>query len=416
MTSEITVRPCTLADWPPFLDVMSSAFGGEMDAEGLAQWEPFLEFDEGRMLAAVDTSGPAEEFVGTAGWLDMNMTLPGARLPVAAVTMVTVRPTHRRRGILGQLMRRQMEDARAQGYAAAILWASESVIYQRFGYGLAFNRNRIDIDAHRVAFLNDPGPRGQVRIVTIDEALELLPPLYERIRQSVPASLGRSRRWWEFRTLSNTTRARHGGGPIRTIVLTIDGKIEGYAVYNVFTSWGPDGLPSGWLDVLEALGATPTATREIWRYLFNVDLVTRVKTFRLCDEHPLMLQLANPRQLRVGVGDGTWVRLLEVGAALEARRYLTAGALTFQLTDTFCPWNDGVWTLEAGPDGARMKRSAATPDLRLSAAELGAMYLGTVKATSLLHAGRLDELTPGAAHRADTVFSWSTPPWCLDDF
>ena len=168
--------------------------------------------------------------------------------------------------------------------------------------------------------------------------------------------------------------------------------------------------------MLEAVGATPAATREIWRYLFGVDLVARVRTHRLHAEHPLLLSLADARQLRASVRDGTWVRLIEVGATLEGRRYLSEGALTFQLADPFCPWNEGVWTLEAGPDGAKLRRSSASPDLRLSAAELSAMYLGTVKATSLLQAGRLDELTAGATSRADALFRWTTPPWCLDDF
>lgn len=416
MTSEITVQPCTLADWPAFMAAMSGGFGGEMDDEGRAQWEPFLQFDQGRMYAARDTTVPPEQIVGTAGWLDFSMTVPGAVLPAAAVTMVSVRPTHRRRGILRHLMRLQMDDARDQGFAIATLWASEAIIYQRFGYGLAFLRNRVDIDPRRAAFLNDPGPVGQVRMLTTEEALELLPPVYERIRQTIPASLGRSRLWWERRAIADTPRARHGGGPIFKVALTIDGQIEGYAVYNIHSNWGPDGLPGGTLDVLEALGTTPAATREVWRYLFGVDLVSRVKTFRLCDQHPLMLQLADARQLRTSVGDGTWVRLLEIKRALEARRYLSAGTLTFQLTDSFCPWNEGVWTLDASPDGASAKRSTAAPALRLSVAELSAMYLGTAKATSLLHAGRLDELTPGAAYRADALFGWNTPPWCLDDF
>lgn len=416
MTSEITVRPCTLAEWPAFDAVLSSAFGGESTDEGHAQWEPFLEWDAGRMLAATDSADPSGQIAGTAGWLGLDMTVPGSTLPTAAVTMVTVRPTHRRRGILRQLMRRQMDDAREQGFPLATLWASEAIIYQRFGYGLAFQRNRIEIDPRRAAFLNNPTPVGTLRLLTAEEALEQLPPVYERIRRTMPASFQRSRLWWERRTLADSPRARHGGGPIFKVALVIDGQIEGYAVYNIHPSWGTDGLPAASLDVLEALGTTPAATREIWRYLFGVDLIAQVRTFRLCAEHPLLLSLADARQLRTSLGDGTWVRLIEVGAALEGRRYLSEGALTFQLTDAFCPWNEGVWTLEAGPDGARLKRSSASPELSLSAAELSAMYLGTVKATSLLHAGRLDELTPGSASRADALFRWNAPPWCLDDF
>ena len=387
----------------------------EQDAQ-LIEVREDQEWDAGRMLAATDSADASGQLVGTAGWMGLDMTVPGGTLPAAAVTMVTVRPTHTRRGILRQMMRHQIDDARAQGFALATLWASESIIYQRFGYGLAFQRNRIEIDPRRAAFLNNPEPVGSVRMLTADEALEQLPPLYERIRRTLPASFERSTLWWERRILADSPRARQGGGPIFKLVLEIDGQIEGYAIYNIYTGWGPDALPNSSLEVREALGTTPAATREVWRYLFGVDLIARVRTHRLCAEHPLLLSLDDPRQLRVSLGDGTWVRLVEVGAALEGRRYLSEGTLTFELADTFCPWNEGVWTLEAGPDGAKLQRSSVSPYLRLSAAELSAMYLGTVKATSLLRAGRLDELTAGAADRADALFRWTTPPWCLDDF
>jgi predicted acetyltransferase len=168
--------------------------------------------------------------------------------------------------------------------------------------------------------------------------------------------------------------------------------------------------------VLEALGTTPVATREVWRYLFNIDLVTKVSTHRLGRDHPLVLMLEDPRQLRTWYRDGIWVRLVDAAAALGARRYGAEGVLTIQLDDEFCPWNDGVWTLTAGPEGSTLHRSGASPDLRLSAGELGALYLGGVSCTGLLRAGRVDELTPGAASRAEGLFRSDVAPWCLDDF
>jgi predicted acetyltransferase len=81
-----------------------------------------------------------------------------------------------------------------------------------------------------------------------------------------------------------------------------------------------------------------------------------------------------------------------------------------------CPWNEGVWMLKAGPDGARLTRTKSSPELRLSVAALSAMYLGTVPCTSLVRAGRVDELASGAASRADGLFRSDVAPWCLDDF
>jgi predicted acetyltransferase len=418
--AEIAVRFCTLDDWPAYVETMASAFGSDMSDESRTAWERIIELsrmiDESRMTVAIDQQDGCEAVVGTAGWLPFDMTVPGGEVPVAAVTMVTVRPTHRRRGILRQLMRQQLDDLHARGIAVATLWASEAPIYQRFGYGLAFIRARVEIDSRRATFLGNPAPVGRTRFVDADQALERLPDVYERARRAIPASFRRTAHWWRERTLNPPPPSQTVRGATHRVVLEIDGRAEGYALYRTVPDWGPDALPTGVLEVMEAVGTTPMATREIWRYLFSVDLVATVRTHLLCADHPLFLSLADPRQLRMSVADGTWVRLVEVARALEARRYADAGSLTFELSDPFCTWNEGTWTLEAGPASASVRRGSASSELRLSAAELSAMYLGTVPCSSLVRAGRVDELVAGAASRADALFRSDVPPWCLDDF
>jgi predicted acetyltransferase len=330
--------------------------------------------------------------------------------------MVTVRPTHRRRGLLRQMMRKQLADIHAAGVATAMLWASESAIYHRFGYGQAFFKARIEIDPRRASFIGAPPQVGRTRLLGESEALDILPDVYERWRRAIPGSLRRSRLWWEERKVSDPPSMRWGGGPLFRMVLEIDGRAQGYALYRYFTGYGPDALPTHAVEVLEALGTTPVATREVWRYLFGLDLVATVRTHRLCADHPLTLMLTDPRRLRMTVTDGTWVRLVDVDTALERRLYHGEDALSFELLDPFCPWNEGVWTLEAGPGGAALRRSSATPELRLSATDLGAMYLGTVSCTSLLRAGRVDEMRLGAASRGDALFRSEVGAWCLDDF
>jgi predicted acetyltransferase len=312
-------------------------------------------------------------------------------------------------------MRRQLDDLHAQGLAVATLWASEAVIYQRFGYGLGALRGGIEIDRGHGAFLGRPAPVGQPRLITKDEALELLPEVYERARREIPGTLRRTPLWWDARTLAEHSPGGGGRSMSFRMVLEIDGRAEGYALYRTEPDWGRTG-PIGSLDVLEAVGTTPVATREVWRYLLSVDLVAKVQTHRLGQHHPLFLMLEDPRQLRTWTRDGTWVRIVDPAVALAARRYGIEGALTFELVDAFCLWNEGVWTLEAGPGGAAVRRATASPELRLSAADLGAMYLGTIPCTDLVRAGRIDELKAGAAHRADLLFHSDVAPWCLDDF
>lgn len=253
-------------------------------------------------------------------------------------------------------------------------------------------------------------------MLTAEEARELLPPVYEQARTAHPGSIRRQQSWWEKRLLTDGPDIRRGGGPMFRVAISLRGQIQGYAIYNIHGKWTPEGLPESTLEVVEALGVTPAATRSVWRYLFSVDLVSRVRTHRLCSEHPLTLALADPRQLRVTAGDGTWVRLIDLEQALARRSYPVSGELTIRVIDQTCPWNDGVWRFDGGIEGARITRTDAFPDLTLGAAELASMYLGTVRATRLLAAGRLQEHSRRAAYRADMIFSWSGIPWCLDDF
>ena len=172
MASEIEVRAATAGDWPAYCETMASAFGSAMTDESRAGWERIIELprmlDEARATVATERRDGGEAVVGTAAWLPFDMTVPSGELPVASVTMVTVRPTHRRRGILRQLMRQQLDDLHARGVAVATLWASESIIYQRFGYGMAFVRARIEVDPRRTTFLDDTGPVGASRLIDLE--------------------------------------------------------------------------------------------------------------------------------------------------------------------------------------------------------------------------------------------------------
>src|SRR5207245_5284591 len=78
-----------------------------------------------RIAAFVDA-----ELCGTAGSFVEHLTVPGgATIPMAAVTQVTVLPTHRRRGLLREMMQTQLVDARQRGELAAMLIAAEWPIY-----------------------------------------------------------------------------------------------------------------------------------------------------------------------------------------------------------------------------------------------------------------------------------------------
>jgi len=190
---------------------------------------------------------------------------------------------------------------------------------------------------------------------------------------------------------------------------------DGYLVYRTKQDWS-QGYANGTADVVEMVTANTDAYGALWRYCFDLDLMTRTTAWLRPVDEPLIHMLAEPRRLRFRIEDGLWLRLVDVPAALAGRRYATEGNVILEVRDSFCPWNEGRYELVGGPDGAHCRSSSAEPDLVLSAADLAAAYLGGVRFDALRQAGRVIENRTGALRRAETMFTWDPAPWCPDMF
>jgi len=349
--------------------------------------------------------------VGGAAAFTFNLTVPGGDLPTAGVSIVGVYPTHRRRGVLRSLMRAQLDDVHARGEPLAALWASEEPIYGRFGYGIASFCGEITLAREHTSFSQPVEPGGTLRLLEPEEALETLPSAFERIRVRWPGMFSRNRLWWEDREIADPEDRREGAGPRRWVAYERDRSIDGYAAYRHKPGW-EEGTTTAELRVVEALGSTPEALRDLWGYLLAVDGIATVKAWLLPPDHPLFLLLATPRRMRYRMGDALWVRLVDVGAALSGRRYSEEGKIVLEVADEFCPWNEGRWKLEDGAAG----RTDDEPDLRLPVQSLASAFMGGISFATLARAGRLQEVTVGALARADGLFRWDRHPWCPEIF
>jgi predicted acetyltransferase len=353
------------------------------------------------MLVATE----GKSIVAGAGAFPFEMTVPGGTVPTAGVTVVGVLPTHRRRGILTAMMRRQLDDSPEP---VAALWASEPTIYGRFGYGLASFAGEMDLPKTAAGLAVSESARGQVRVVTAEEALESFPALYDAVRAERPGMMSRTRDWWEHRRLRNPDNESK---PLVRALLELDGAPAGYMLYRVtqkFEAWGT----AGHVGVVETLGTSPAATREIWRYLFEFDWTSRIEAGRLPADHDLLLLAADPNALKFTLANGLWVRLVDLPAALAARSYEGDEAIVFDVSDQFLPDNEGRWRLAGG----QVERTNDEPDLRLDVTALGSTYLGGIGFAELLRAGRIEELREGSAARADALFRAERAPWCVEIF
>jgi predicted acetyltransferase len=378
-------------------------FGGYPTDEQLERFEKLLPYE--RMHAAFD----GNEIVGGAAVFPFELSVPGGSLPCGGVSVVGVYPTHRRRGALRAMMHVQLRDIHDRGEPLAALWASEETIYGRFGYGLASWVGEMTIPREWNAFAQPIEQRGRVRFVERDDAASLLPPVWEALRAQRPGMFARTEEWWTLRTLRVPDEEK--ANPKRIAVLELDGEAQGYAIYKSEMKF-EDGNAQSKLEVTEAIATSPQATAELWRFLLDVDWQARVHTTLVPPDHPLFLLLATPRRAAYRMGDGLWMRLVDVGAALSGRAYAGDGAVVLDVRDAVCPWNEGRWRVSA--EGAARAESAA--DIVLDVAALGAAYLGGVSFEHLRAGLRLEELTHGAVETAERLFAWRPLPWCPEIF
>ncbi len=401
---DVEIRPVTPEEFEQYLRATERAFGHQPTLEEVDNERKV--FEPERSLAIFDGG----QIVGTTGAFSLEVTAPSGTLPMAGVTAVGVAPTHRRRGLLTMMMRRQLDDVHELGEPLAGLWASEGAIYQRFGYGLAAFAMGFEIDRQWTAFARPYEWRGSVRLVEKDEAMRLMPPILERVADVTPGMWKRPPAFWKH-DFADMEQWRDGASALFFAVFESPEGPDGYAAYCVKHDWR-GGVAQSLLKVREFIAVTPEATAALWRSCFDHDLIGKVEAWPRPFDEPLLHMLANPRALGLRAGDGLWLRLVDAAKALAARRYSATGRVVFDVHDTFCSWNEGRYELEGGPDGASCRPSDREPDLVVEAADLGAAFLGGARFGHLHRAGRVVEVTPGSLGRADAMFSWDPLPFC----
>jgi predicted acetyltransferase len=399
----IEIRNPSAEDLRAAMEATHVSFAEALSDEHFERHRKMLELN--RFYAAYDGALP----VGTAADFAFRLTVPGGELAAGGVTWVGVMPSHRRRGILRQLMRRELDDIHERGEPLAILWASEAAIYGRFGYGIAAPTAQMAADKARFMLRDDRAPEGRVRIVQLDEALEPCMHVYDAVRPTIPGFTARSAELWTTFRLADPEDWRRGASPKYCAVVELDGAPAAYALYRIKQDW-QHGFSQSEVRLVETLASSPTAERELWRFIFGIDLIARVDG-RIDPASPLFLMVVDPRSLHLRVSEGLWLRLVDVEAALAGRSYAADGEVVLEVRDEFCPWNEGRYRV-----GSRLERTQDAADLELDVADLASVYLGAFTFSRLAAAERVRELKEGAIARADALFHTARPPYCPEDF
>ncbi|RJQ83968.1 GNAT family N-acetyltransferase [Amycolatopsis panacis] len=355
--------------------------------------------DPGRYLGALDDT----DVVGGADSYGSWLVVPGgARVPHAAVTHVGVLPTHRRQRILSRLIARQLADIAERGEVVASLRASEAVIYERFGYGVASSAQSARVVLRRAALRPEVPPGGRIRLVDAAADTALLAGIHD---QAVwPGAIGRPAGWWKLQELLRKTH------PVSqyVVVHSTDGVDDGYAAYHPEDTVGWFTSTEKTVSVTDFVALTDSARAGLWRHLLSLDLVDVLVFESVALDDALPLAVVDRRAVELGpVRDETWLRLVDVEAALRARVFGDGDSVVLEVNDALLPANNGRF--EVTPKS--VTRTSVPADLSVGVETLAAAYLGGTRWQHLAATGRVGVHDPDAARRLDELFGTASLPF-----
>ena len=406
-----TIRPITADELPAWFESFGTAFyiwASDPHASAAARRDTM---DLNRALAAFDDDGA---IVGTYRSFATRLTLPGgARVPVDAVSAVSVRPTHRRGGLLTRMITEDLRNAVDRGEVAAILIASEWPIYGRYGFGPATWQAKWTLRTRAATF--QVPPTGSVEVVNALAARQLLPAIYDAYVAGQPGAIDRPEHRWdhELGLVEFPGRPKWKG----QIVVHRDaaGVPDGYARFHGEENW-VDMYPEHRMLLDELHAATPDAEIDLWRHLAQMDLTATIQAEVRRAHEPMQWALSDPRTAQVtGRSDFLWVRILDVPRALAGRAYERDGDLVLEVVDRLGGQEGpaaGSYRLSASGGTATCERTKVEPDLTVDVRALSAALLGGTRLADATRAGGATEHRPGLLAEADRLFRTADEPWC----
>lgn len=369
-----------------------------------------LPMPQDRMMAVEDPDG---RYAAVHASYAFSMPVPGGHVACSGLTWVGVRPDERRRGLLRSMIGTHVERSLERGEPVSALFAAESAIYGRFGYGSAADDVRLTVP--RGAALRPVAGSDALRVrlerLDADRHGDLLEDLHVRAGTGRPGWMARGTPALRARTVADPPAWRDGYEPALVATVLDGDDPRGIALLARKDTWG-EGGPDMTVKVRQASAVDAAATHRLWSFLLDLDLTARVETPMLPVDDPLLHLLVNLRPAHRRLSDNVWVRLLDLPAALAGRRYTGPADLVLEVTDALLPTNAGAWRLVVDADGvADVTRTDADADVRLDVRELGALYLGGRSATALAGAGLVQGARP-ALDRLTSAFASPLAPVC----
>jgi predicted acetyltransferase len=410
----ITIRPVTADELLPWFQQLASTFFiWPSDPDGSTR-TPWAETDLDRRIAAFD----GDRIVGTYRTFGTELTLPGGHaIQASGVSAVSTRPTHRRQGILTQLVDHDIAACVDRGDAASVLYAAEWAIYGRFGYGPATWQARWTLRTRAARVLTPP--TGSIDIVPAADARPIIPEVHRRAVARRAGEILRPDYYWDVDLGLIEVPGRPRWKGTVAVHRADSGEPDGYLLYHGDERW-EEGIPDNIAKIDELVAETPEAELELWRYVAALDLTSEARAAGFPVDLALPWHLADGRAVQLkSVNDGLWLRPYDIPQLLGGRAYEGEGTFVLDVVDRLgerAGPASGRFRLEASPDGSTCRSTTDAADISLTAAALGAASLGGSRLADAVRSSGASEHRPGALLALDRLLRTSAQPWCSTFF
>jgi len=405
---DLQLRTLTSRDFDQLIELDEMVFHDPPTSpELLPLYADLQDLGHGRGTGVFDGA----ELAGVGTISGFEMSVPGGILPLAGVLLIGVKPTHRRRGVMSRVIRHQLRTLHEQGLEPlAGLTASESVIYGRFGYGVATYGASFTVPRHRAALRPVAGTGDvRIRLVSTADTVQVCEAIHARQVGKRAGMLVRPEVWGRVYA-ADPDQWREGRSVLRTVLAERDGQAVGFARYRTRNDSGPDGN-AGYTEVQQLHADDTAGYAALAGYLLSIDLTAGIKLARQPLDSPLVHLLADFRSAGMRVIEGLYLRLVDVDRALAGRTYTVPVNVVLEVSDGVCPWNAGRWRLAGDEKGATCTWTEDAAELALDVRELASAYLGGATLLALAGAGQVTELRPGAVADASRAFATDLAPW-----
>jgi predicted acetyltransferase len=351
-----------------------------------------------------------------AAW-PLTMQFGAAQVPVAGVTMVSTLPVYRRRNYLRKVTEAHFSRLHeCGGSSITALFASMAAIYQRYGYAVVSTRSGYSVEPQYLRFALKMPENGSFQEAG-EADQEVMLDIYHRF---IAGKIGYLRRGKGMQVAPGAAfsvwNSQPPALPAVKLIYRQAGTPLGYVIYSQVRDIG-QGNPMGQrLVVQDLVWLSAEAYYAIWGLLSNMDLITRIDWSKAPPDDPLPHLLLEPRKLNAVSADGLLARIVDIERSLPQRRYSTEGMVTFEVIDDLCPWNCGVWQLNASPQGSQVARTDREAQLKMPVSTLAMLFFGQLSPSLAAAMGRLDVNLPGCLSLWDELMRTPSRPFCADSF